>query len=62
MKVPVIASDGYTYEYEAISEWIKRKGTSPISEMKLSSTALQHDHKLKSRIEAWRNSSKKSRE
>lgn len=54
MVTPVIASDGHTYEYQAISDWIKQKGTSPMSEMKLSNTTLHHNHKLKSRIDAWR--------
>eukprot|EP00210_Caulerpa_lentillifera_P005472 g5232.t1 len=58
MITPVIASDGHTYEYLAISEWIKQKGTSPMSDMKLSNTTLHHNHELKSKIEAWRENSR----
>ena len=35
MSDPVIASDGYTYEREAIEEWMRHQGTSPISRQPL---------------------------
>ena len=28
---PVIASDGYTYEREAVQKWLKTKSTSPMT-------------------------------
>lgn len=40
MTDPVIASDGHTYEREAITEWLKNNDTSPITREKISNTLI----------------------
>ena len=37
MREPVVADDGHTYERSAIAEWVKRKGTSPLTRERMSS-------------------------
>jgi hypothetical protein len=37
MRDPVVADDGHTYERSAIAEWVKRKGTSPLTRERMSS-------------------------
>jgi len=51
MKDPVVAADGYTYEKRAITKWIKRKGTSPVTREELSKDRLFPNRLLKKQIE-----------
>jgi hypothetical protein len=37
MREPVVADDGHTYERSAITEWVRRKGTSPLTRERMSS-------------------------
>jgi hypothetical protein len=37
MEEPVVADDGHTYERSAIAEWVKKKGTSPLTRERMSS-------------------------
>ncbi|XP_006872093.1 PREDICTED: WD repeat, SAM and U-box domain-containing protein 1 isoform X2 [Chrysochloris asiatica] len=54
MKDPVIASDGYSYEKEAIENWIgKKKRTSPMTNLILPSMVLTPNRTLKMAINRW---------
>ncbi|XP_040827543.1 WD repeat, SAM and U-box domain-containing protein 1 isoform X5 [Ochotona curzoniae] len=54
MKDPVIASDGYSYEKEAMENWIsKKKRTSPMTNLVLSSLVLTPNRTLKMAINRW---------
>nr|KAF6498564.1 WD repeat, sterile alpha motif and U-box domain containing 1 [Rousettus aegyptiacus] len=54
MQDPVIASDGYSYEKEAIENWIsKKKRTSPMTNLVLPSTVLTPNRTLKMAINRW---------
>lgn len=54
MKEPVIASDGYSYEKEAMENWIsKKKRTSPMTNLVLSSVVLTPNRTLKMAINRW---------
>ncbi|XP_065787687.1 WD repeat, SAM and U-box domain-containing protein 1 isoform X5 [Muntiacus reevesi] len=54
MKEPVIASDGYSYEKEAMENWIsKKKRTSPMTNLVLSSVILIPNRTLKMAIDRW---------
>ncbi|XP_043851609.1 WD repeat, SAM and U-box domain-containing protein 1 isoform X2 [Dromiciops gliroides] len=54
MKEPVIASDGYSYEKEAIENWIsKKKRTSPMTNLVLPSLILTPNRTLKMAIDRW---------
>ena len=57
---PVIASDGHAYERDAIEEWLRRKGTSPVTREPLLDQRLTtsytlrkliHDHLTKEQIQ-----------
>uniref|UniRef100_A0AAA9S228 WD repeat, SAM and U-box domain-containing protein 1 n=2 Tax=Bos TaxID=9903 RepID=A0AAA9S228_BOVIN len=54
MKDPIIASDGYSYEKEAMENWISRKKrTSPMTNLVLSSVILTPNRTLKMAIDRW---------
>ncbi|XP_044769241.1 WD repeat, SAM and U-box domain-containing protein 1 isoform X3 [Neomonachus schauinslandi] len=54
MKEPVIASDGYSYEKEAMENWIsKKKRTSPMTNLVLPSVVLTPNRTLKMAISRW---------
>ncbi|KAM8788541.1 WD repeat, SAM and U-box domain-containing protein 1 [Rhynchonycteris naso] len=54
MQDPVIASDGYSYEKEAIENWIsKKKRTSPMTNLVLPSLVLTPNRTLKMAINRW---------
>ncbi|XP_012310294.1 WD repeat, SAM and U-box domain-containing protein 1 isoform X3 [Aotus nancymaae] len=54
MKDPVIASDGYSYEKEAMENWIStKKRTSPMTNLVLSSVVLTPNRTLKMAINRW---------
>uniref|UniRef100_A0A667G745 WD repeat, SAM and U-box domain-containing protein 1 n=1 Tax=Lynx canadensis TaxID=61383 RepID=A0A667G745_LYNCA len=54
MKDPVIASDGYSYEKEAMENWIsKKKRTSPMTNLVLPSVVLTPNRTLKMAISRW---------
>ncbi|XP_043930685.1 WD repeat, SAM and U-box domain-containing protein 1 [Protopterus annectens] len=57
MKDPVIASDGYSYERLAITDWIgTRKRTSPMTNLPLTSCLLTPNRTLKMAIDRWQES------
>lgn len=54
MKQPYIAADGFSYEFEAIEEWLKSgHDTSPMTNLKLKNTRLIPNHTLRSLIADW---------
>ncbi|XP_069328438.1 WD repeat, SAM and U-box domain-containing protein 1 isoform X5 [Eulemur rufifrons] len=54
MTDPVIASDGYSYEREAMENWIsKKKRTSPMTNLVLPSVVLTPNRTLKMAINRW---------
>uniref|UniRef100_A0A2K6FYD8 WD repeat, SAM and U-box domain-containing protein 1 n=1 Tax=Propithecus coquereli TaxID=379532 RepID=A0A2K6FYD8_PROCO len=54
MTDPVIASDGYSYEREAMENWIsKKKRTSPMTNLILPSVVLTPNRTLKMAINRW---------
>lgn len=56
MHNPHIAADGFSYELEAIDEWLKTgQGTSPMTNLRLKHKILIPNHTLRSLIEDWKN-------
>lgn len=55
---PVLAQDGHTYEREAIVEWIKKDGRSPISNAPLSLEHLYPNYAIKKAVDQFESSSK----
>ena len=53
MTDPVSTLDGFTYEREAISEWLRTKDTSPSTGAKLESKTLIPNLSLRSMIRAF---------
>ncbi|KAL9251367.1 putative U-box domain-containing protein [Drosera capensis] len=56
MQNPHIAADGFSYELEAIQEWLRTgNDSSPVTNLKLDHTQLVPNHTLRAVIEDWRN-------
>jgi hypothetical protein len=56
MKNPHVAADGFSYDLEAIAEWLEMgRDTSPMTNLRLKHTQLFPNHALRSLIEDWRN-------
>ncbi|KAG9440218.1 hypothetical protein H6P81_020383 [Aristolochia fimbriata] len=54
MKDPHVAGDGFSYELEAIHEWLKSgHDTSPMTNLKLKNKILTPNHTLRSLIQDW---------
>lgn len=54
MKNPHVAADGFSYELEAIEEWLKMgRDTSPMTNLKLKHKFLTPNHTLRSLIQEW---------
>eukprot|EP01025_Chloroclados_australasicus_P032834 TRINITY_DN33361_c0_g1_i1.p1 TRINITY_DN33361_c0_g1~~TRINITY_DN33361_c0_g1_i1.p1 ORF type:complete len:540 (+),score=76.32 TRINITY_DN33361_c0_g1_i1:64-1683(+) len=60
MTDPVFASDGYTYEREAIQGWFKKSNTSPMTNMELESKALVPNHTLRGELMEWKQKNNQS--
>eukprot|EP00270_Netrium_digitus_P021962 TRINITY_DN9660_c0_g3_i1.p1 TRINITY_DN9660_c0_g3~~TRINITY_DN9660_c0_g3_i1.p1 ORF type:complete len:312 (+),score=98.09 TRINITY_DN9660_c0_g3_i1:73-936(+) len=54
MENPVLASDGHTYEYMAIKQWLEKSDRSPMTNMKLPSKDLVPNHAVRSMIQEWK--------
>ncbi|MFT4551875.1 MAG: ankyrin repeat protein [Chlamydiales bacterium] len=54
MEDPVKASDGFTYEREAIERWIRTRYNSPFTRKHMRIEELEEDVEKKSAIEAWK--------
>ena len=59
MEDPVFAADGYTYEKEAIEEWVKRSPTSPLTNMPLAHTHLVPNRGIRSAIKEYQERAKR---
>lgn len=57
---PVLAEDGYTYEEEAITQWIEENGTSPITRQPLSITGLRPNRAISDVLDEFRRRSQRS--
>ncbi|CAF5013749.1 unnamed protein product, partial [Rotaria socialis] len=55
---PVVAQDGHTYERAAIEEWIRKNGTSPITNKQISLEHLVPNYAIKKIVEQFENSLK----
>ncbi|KAK6150340.1 hypothetical protein DH2020_015272 [Rehmannia glutinosa] len=56
MKNPHLAADGFSYELEAIDEWLKTgHDTSPMTNLRLTHKLLTPNHTLRSLIQDWHN-------
>ncbi|CAN6461652.1 unnamed protein product [Victoria cruziana] len=54
MRDPQVAADGFTYEAEALQEWLDGgHDTSPMTNLKLSHLNLTPNHALRSAIQEW---------
>uniref|UniRef100_A0A8C5TE57 WD repeat, SAM and U-box domain-containing protein 1 n=1 Tax=Malurus cyaneus samueli TaxID=2593467 RepID=A0A8C5TE57_9PASS len=53
MKDPVIAADGYSYEREAMQNWISSRRSSPMTNLPLCSVMLTPNRTLKMAISRW---------
>ena len=54
MQDPQVAADGYTYEAEALREWLESgHDTSPMTNLKLEHFNLLPNHALRSAIQVW---------
>lgn len=61
MKNPHVAADGFSYELEAISEWLATgHDTSPMTNLRLNYTDLTPNHTLRSLIQDWGNKRSRS--
>ncbi|GER34508.1 U-box domain-containing protein kinase family protein [Striga asiatica] len=56
MRNPHLAADGFSYELEAIDEWLKTgHDTSPVTNLRLTHKLLTPNHTLRSVIQDWQN-------
>ncbi|GMN34003.1 hypothetical protein TIFTF001_004463 [Ficus carica] len=56
MKNPQVAADGFSYEQEAIEEWLRMGNeTSPMTNLRLKHTFLSSNHTLRTLILDWHN-------
>lgn len=51
---PVLAEDGYTYEKDAITQWIEQNGTSPVTRERLSLTRLRPNRAISDAVDEFR--------
>ncbi len=61
MNDPVIASDGHSYEREAIVQWLKTNPNSPLTRQPMNVNTLQPNPSLKAAIEAWNKKGKEKK-
>ncbi|XP_010483826.1 PREDICTED: U-box domain-containing protein 52 [Camelina sativa] len=54
MNEPCVAADGYTYDREAIEEWLREKDTSPVTNLPLPNKNLLANYTLYSAIMEWK--------
>lgn len=53
MHDPQVAADGFTYEGDAIREWLEYHETSPMTNLKLNHLHLTPNHALRLAIQDW---------
>ncbi|KAL1215045.1 U-box domain-containing protein 52 [Cardamine amara subsp. amara] len=54
MNEPCVAADGYTYDREAIEEWLREKDTSPVTNLPLPNKKLLANYTLYAAIMDWK--------
>ena len=54
MDNPCVASDGYTYEKKAITEWLEKNHKSPMTDAPFPNQTLLPNQSLLSAIKEWR--------
>lgn len=54
MKEPCVAADGYTYDRQAIEDWMEDHRTSPVTNLPLLNINLLPNHTLHAAIIEWR--------
>lgn len=54
MRHPVKCSDGRSYEKKAISDWLDKSSTSPVSGETIIDSTMPPDNDLKAQIKAWK--------
>ncbi|CAN7089866.1 unnamed protein product [Brassica rapa subsp. narinosa] len=54
MNQPCVAADGYTYDREAIEDWLREKYTSPVTNLPLPNKNLLANYTLYSAIMEWK--------
>ncbi|CAH8280456.1 unnamed protein product [Arabidopsis lyrata] len=54
MNEPCVAADGYTYDREAIEEWLRENDTSPVTNLPLPNKNLLANYTLYSAIMEWK--------
>ncbi|RID43830.1 hypothetical protein BRARA_I00666 [Brassica rapa] len=54
MNQPCVAADGYTYDREAIEDWLREKDTSPVTNLPLPNKNLLANYTLYSAIMEWK--------
>lgn len=57
MDDPCIASDGYTYDRDAIEKWLSKNGNSPMTNVPLPNKELIPNQSLLSAIKCWKSRS-----
>ncbi|KAG2284332.1 hypothetical protein Bca52824_055552 [Brassica carinata] len=56
MKEPCVAADGYTYDREAIQDWLRENDTSPVTNLPLPDKNILANYTLYSAIMEWKSS------
>ena len=51
---PVLAEDGYTYEEDAITQWVEQDGTSPVTRQRLSISGLRPNRAISDAVDEFR--------
>lgn len=60
MKNPHVAADGFSYELEAIEQWLQSGNErSPMTNLRMKHTFLTPNHTLRSLIDDWQEKSAK---
>lgn len=57
---PVLADDGYTYEEQAIRQWIEENGTSPMTRQRLTIDGLRPNRAISDAVEEFRRRNNRS--
>ena len=61
MRNPVFAPDGVTYEKDAIVDWLRQHGTSPVTRAPMTADALALDGTVQARVQEWRRRQREQR-
>lgn len=56
MRCPLIASDGFSYDHESITQWLAKHPVSPMTREPMSPNSLQFNVELMNQIKKWKDS------